>query len=80
MATDDSKRPSARRKPREPAIVEIEAAELRTIAHHALNAVELTVVDPSGRGFRTWIGADLAPSAALRFCAAVVRLIGGDPT
>jgi hypothetical protein len=28
-----------------------------------LNAVELTVVDPGGRGFRTWSGADLASSA-----------------
>jgi hypothetical protein len=77
MATDESA-PGVSGE--QPAIVEIECAELRTIAHLGLNAVELTVVDPSGKGFRTWLGADLAPTAALRFCAAVVRLIGGDPT
>jgi hypothetical protein len=72
-------KPTRRRARRNP-IREIEAAELRIVAHHVLNAVELTVVDQTGRGFRTWIGADLAPTAALRFCAATVRLIGGDPT
>jgi hypothetical protein len=75
MATDDSKRRRAPRKPRQPAIVEIEAAEFRTVAHHQLNAVELTVVDPNGRGYRTWIGGDLAPAAALRFVGATLRLI-----
>jgi hypothetical protein len=46
--------------------------------HTALIAVELTVVYPAGRGFRTWIGADLAPRAALPFCAATVRLAEGE--
>jgi hypothetical protein len=63
-----------------PDITEIECAELRTVARATLNAVELTVLDQTGRGFRTWIGADAAPSAALKFCAATVRLISGDPT
>jgi hypothetical protein len=36
----------------QPDIIEIECAELRTLAHAHLNAVELTVVDPSGRGSR----------------------------
>jgi hypothetical protein len=35
----------------------------------------LTVVDPNGRGYRTWIGGDLAPAAALRFVGATLRLI-----
>jgi hypothetical protein len=53
MATDESA-PGVSGE--QPAIVEIECAELRTIAHLGLNAVELTVVDPSGKGFRTWLG------------------------
>ena len=50
------------------------------MAHTTLNAVEWTVTDPEGRGFRTWVGADLAPRAALLFCAATVRLIEGITT
>jgi hypothetical protein len=60
-------------------IVELECVGVGILAHSALNAVELTVTDPQGN-HRTWIGADLAPTVALRLCAAVVRLIGGDPT
>ena len=78
MATRDSRHRHALRKPE--SITEIECAEIRTIAHQALNAVELTLTDQAGNGFRIWIGADLAPTAALRFCAATVRLIGGDQT
>jgi hypothetical protein len=74
MAESKPRRPRAPRKP----VKEIECAEARFVAHHALNAVELTVVDQTGRGFRTWIGADVAPHVALRFCAAVVHLISGD--
>jgi hypothetical protein len=64
-------------RPAFPKIVEVECAELRTIAHTALNAVELTITAPDGNGYRTWIGADYAPRAALKFCAATVRLIDG---
>jgi hypothetical protein len=62
----------------QPAIVEIECGNIRFAAHSALNALELTVTSPEGNGYRTWIGADLAPRAALLFCAAVVRLIEGS--
>ena len=75
MATDHS----SRRNPSDNPVVELECAEFRTVAHHALNAIELTVTDPAGNGYRIWIGADVAPAAALRFGAAVVRLIGDDP-
>jgi hypothetical protein len=76
MAESKPRRPRAPRKP----VKEIECAEARFVAHHALNAVELTVVDQTGRGYRTWIGADLAPHAALKFCGAVMRLTGADST
>ncbi len=66
------------RVPVNPASSKSSAAGSAFVAHTALNAVELTVVDPAGRGFRTWIGAAVAPSAALRFCAATVRLVEGD--
>jgi hypothetical protein len=79
MAEPKGTRRRARRKLPE-GIVEIECAELRTVAHRELEAVELTVVDPNGNGYRTWIGADLAPHAALRFCAATVRLVEAIPT
>ena len=61
-----------------PNIIEIELGNIRFAAHTALNALELTVTAPDGSGYRTWIGADLAPRAALLFCAAVVRLVEGD--
>jgi hypothetical protein len=77
---DMGSRQPTRHRARHNPVSEIECAELHTVAHHTLHALELTVVDPEGRGFRTWIGADVAPHAALRFCAATVRLIGGDPT
>jgi hypothetical protein len=32
------------------------------------------------RSYRTWVGADLAPTAALKFGAAVMRLLGADAT
>jgi hypothetical protein len=63
----------------QPAITEIECAELRAIADGELNAVELTVLDPAGNGYRTWIGADRAPEAALRFVGATLRLLGAAP-
>jgi hypothetical protein len=65
---------------KQPTITEIECGEIRFVAHRELEAIELTVVDPAGRGFRTWIGADLAPRAALLFCAATVRLAEGITT
>jgi hypothetical protein len=77
MATDESA-PGVSGE--QPIIVDLECGEIRFLAHRELEAVELTVTDPSGNGYRTWLGVDLAPTAALRFCAAVVRLIGGDPT
>ena len=60
---------------------QLERASLGAIAFVAdrlLNAIELAVTDPAGNGYRTWIGAAVAPSAALRFCAATVRLIERD--
>jgi hypothetical protein len=57
-----------------------ERAQASTIARPELHATEVTVTDPAGRGYRTWIGADLAPTAALRLCATVVRLLGSNPT
>ena len=63
-----------------PGIVELECAGVQILAHHALNAVELTVVDQDGRGFRTWLGADVAPAVALRFFGAVMRLIAPEVT
>jgi hypothetical protein len=76
MAKPKPTRQRARRNP----VREIECAELRIVAHHALNCIEMTLTDPAGRGYRTWIGADLAPHAALKFCGAVMRLTGADPT
>jgi hypothetical protein len=69
---------TTRRRARRNSIVEQEAAEVRIVAHFELAAVELTVTDQTGRGYRTWIGYDIAPHVALRFCAATVRLLGGD--
>jgi hypothetical protein len=74
MAEAKPTRHRARRNP----IIELEAAEVRIVAHFELAAVELTVTDQNGRGYRTWIGFDIAPHCALRFCAATVRLLGGD--
>jgi hypothetical protein len=39
-----------------PTITEIELADITFVTHRALNAVELTVVDSSGAGYRTWLG------------------------
>ena len=58
---------------------EIEAVEIRFLAHGELNAVELTVLDQNGRGFRSWIGADRVSEAALRFVGATLRLLGAEP-
>ena len=76
MAEAKASRRRARRNP----VVELECCELRILAHRELNAIELTVIDPAGKGYRTWIGADLAPSAALHFCGATMRLIEADQT
>jgi hypothetical protein len=61
-------------------IVELECAGIGFLAHTTLNAIEMTVVAPDGSGFRTWIGADAAPTVALKFGAAVVRLVEGVTT
>jgi hypothetical protein len=53
---------------------------VQIVAHHALAAVELTVVDQEGRGYRTWVGADVAPAVALRFFGALIRLISPEVT
>ena len=64
-----------RRRRNKPGITELECAGNQIVAHHALNAVEITLVDQDGRGVRTWVGADVAPAIALRFFGAVMRLI-----
>jgi hypothetical protein len=71
MATRDG---SSRRRARQPGITEIEAAGLGISAELELNAIELWVTDPAGKGFRTWIGADRAIEVALTFVAAALRL------
>jgi hypothetical protein len=71
---------ATRRGGRSNPIREIETAGVQIVAHHALNAVELTVVDEAGRGYRTWFGADAAPTVALRFFGAVMRLIAVEVT
>jgi hypothetical protein len=61
----------------QPTVTEFECGTITFIAHHTLNAVEITVTAPDGFGYRTWLGAAEAPAAALHFCAATVRLIEG---
>jgi hypothetical protein len=78
MAMAEAK--TTRRRTRSKPVIELECSAFQVVAHHHLNAVELTVVDQDGRGFRTWVGADIAPTAALRFCAAVVRLVSIEVT
>ncbi len=72
MADQKGTRRARRRKT---AIVEIEAAEVRIVSHFELAALELTVTDQNGCGYRTWVGHDIAPHVALKLCAAVVRLL-----
>jgi hypothetical protein len=62
-------------------IVEIECAGIGVRADEALAAIEIWVTDQDGRGFRTLIGIDAAPTIVLKFGAAVLRLLhGGDLT
>ena len=63
-----------------PAIVDLECAGIGFRPDHDLNAIGIWVTASTGKGIRTWIGADAAPSAALRFCAATVRLVEGIAT
>jgi hypothetical protein len=48
MAESD---PTASEAGDQPAIIEIECGNIRFAAHHAFNALELTVTDPSEKGF-----------------------------
>jgi hypothetical protein len=41
-----------------------------------LNAVELTVTDAAGDGFKTWFGFDQALDTAMKLIGAIARLRG----
>jgi hypothetical protein len=64
----------SRRRARKLGITDIEAAVLGITVQLELNAIELWVTDPGGKGFRTWIGAYRAMEVALTFAAAALRL------
>jgi hypothetical protein len=73
MATED---PASAEPGAQPAITDLECGEARFVCHHELDAIEVTVTDPAGVGFRTWVGRDFAATAALHFVGAVMRLLG----
>jgi hypothetical protein len=80
MGSEKPTRRRARRNPSEPSMIDLELGTIAFTAHRELEAVEMTVISPEGRGFKTWLGSDIAAVTALRFVGAVMRLISADPT
>jgi hypothetical protein len=75
MATDQSKGRNPSRNPGNP-ITDVEATNVAVHGNAGLNAVELTVTDAVGDGFRTLFGLDQAIDVAMRLIGSVARLRG----
>jgi hypothetical protein len=75
MATSEDKGRNPSRNPGNP-ITDVEATNVDVRGDAGLNAVEMTVTDARGDGFRTYFGLDQALDVVLRVVAAVARLRG----
>ena len=67
-----------RRSSDNPVIVtDVECDTIRVIPHLVLNAIEIVVLNPTGDGYRTWIGGDIASDFAFRVSIAAADLLRG---